>query len=170
MEVIFMDQNDLIEIIKHGTSYDEKRDIQEMYPICICPECMGVDTEVVFGIEAECNRRHKTGNRHTEKNGIFYREYYYVNYICNSCSCEWTKMYEDKKKRSTILSDKVRVGYLIIFILLTVLAIVSLACSFVVSENYPVDAVPWYLDLWAIGSTILFIIFFVCAIASFYEM
>ena len=105
-----MGPKDPIEIIKHGTSYDEKRDIKEMYPICICPECMSGDTEVVFGIEAECNRRHKTGNRHKEKVGIFYKEYYYVNYICNTCSCEWTKMHEDKKAKSTILSNKIRAG------------------------------------------------------------
>lgn len=166
-----MDSKNPIEIAKHGTSYDKKRDIQEMYPICICPECMGVDTEVVSGMEAERNRRHKTGNRHTEKNGIFYKEYYYVNYICNICSCEWTKMYEDKKKRSTILSDNVYAdGYLIIFILLTVLAIVSLICSFGVCEDYTVDAVPWYLVLWVIGSSGLLIIFAVCAIVSFYDM
>lgn len=29
-----MDSKHPIEIIKHGTSYDKKRDIQEMYPIC----------------------------------------------------------------------------------------------------------------------------------------
>lgn len=162
-----MDSKDLIEITKHGTSYDEKSDIQEMYPICICPECMSGDTEVVFGIEAECNRRHKTGNRHKEKDVIFYKEYYYVNYICNTCSCEWTKMYEDKKAKSTILSDDCHVGYLIIFILLTVLAVVSLSCSLTVSVDYPVDAAPWYLVLWVIGSTVLFIIFTIGAIISF---
>lgn len=94
-----MDPKDPIAITKHGTSYDEKRDIQEMYPICICPECTGFDTEVVSGGEAESNRWRSTGERHKEKDGIFYKEYYYVNYICNTCSCEWTKMYEDKKKK-----------------------------------------------------------------------
>lgn len=166
-----MDSKDPIMITKHGTSYDEKRDIQEMYPICICPECMGVDTEVVSGREAERNRRYKTGNRHKEKDGIFYKEYYYVNYICNTCSCEWTKMYEDKKKRSTILSDKVYTGgYLIIFILLIVLAIVSLICSLIVASDYPLDAAPWYLVLWVGGSAVLLFIFAVCAIISFYDM
>lgn len=166
-----MDSKNPIEITKHGTSYDEKHDIQEMYPICICPECMGVDTEVVFWIEAEHNRFRRTGDRHTEKNGIFYKEYYYVNYICNTCSCEWTKMYEDKKKRSTILSDKVYAGgFLVIFILLTVLAIVSLICSVNVIHDYPVDAVPGYLELWAIVSFCSVIIFACGAIVSFAEM
>lgn len=166
-----MDPKDPIEIIKHGTSYDEKRDIQEMYPICICPECMGVDTEVVSGIEAELNRLRRTGDRHEEKDGIFYKEYYYVNYICNTCSCEWTKMYEDKKKRSTILSYEVYAGgYLIIFILLTVLAVVSLVCSLVVMGDYPTDTAPWYVDLWAIGSSVLFIIFASGAFVSFSEI
>ena len=142
-----------------------------MYPICICPECMSGDTEVVFGIEAECNRWHRTGDRHKEKVGIFYKEYYYVDYICNTCSCKWTKMYEDKKARSTILSNDVHAGgYLIIFILLTVLACISLACSLCVIVDYPTDAAPWYLVLWLTGSTGLFIIFAICAIASFYEM
>lgn len=166
-----MDSKHPIEIIKHGTSYDKKRDIQEMYPICICPECMGVDTEVVSGMEAERNRRYKTGNKNNEKDGIFYKEYYYVNYICNTCSCEWTKMYEDKEKRSTILSDEVYAGgYLIIFILLTVLAIVSLICSLIVINSYPIDAAPWYLELWAIVSFCSFIIFACGAIVSFAEM
>ena len=161
-----MDSKDPIEITKHGTSHDEKREIQEMYPICICPECMGVDTEVVSGIEAELNRWCRTGDRYKEKDGIFYKEYYYVNYICNACSCEWTKAYEDKKARSTILSDKVHAGGCL-FILLLVLAIVSLVCSLGVAEGYPVDDAPWYLVLWVGGSTVLLIIFAVCAIVSF---
>ena len=166
-----MDSKDPIEIIKHGTSYDEKSDIQEMYPICICPECMGVDTEVVSGIEAERNRWNRTGDRHNEKVGIFYKDHYYVNYICNTCSCEWTKMYEDKKARSSILSDDVYAGgYLIIFILLLVLAIVSLACSLIVCLDYCVDDAPWYLVLWAGGSTVLLIIFAICTCVSFSEM
>ena len=142
----------------HGSMLDEKEDMKLLnYPVCLCPECGGVDTKVIKNIN--CIR---TGATTYDNNSIIFdREEEYVCYECETCGCKWDRKVKHKDgwydlKEGLVVGVLGALG-LAFLIFVAVIGLMLCCCSMEGDPEAGVEVVGILLTLVGIFGTIILI-------------
>lgn len=157
---------DKIEVYQHGKTYSEQETLDDKYPFQLCPECQSYETEV---IKYEGEAWYQTGDTRYERKGIFRCQIVHVNHICKSCGCKWDHTYENKNARESVEVDP-DLAYLIIALIVFALSLTACICGWIIFYQFDRGESPWYIDVWAIASTMVSIISFMCSAIEFSEI